>query len=55
MITIIKKGTPLEDIRKAMKKATTKPKSKGIIKFSGKLKINQNPLDIQKKMRDEWE
>jgi|LakMenEpi03Aug12_release.lakeMendotaPanAssembly.Ray.scaffolds.fasta_scaffold864231_1 hypothetical protein len=54
MVTVIKKGTSKTSIRNLVKKTQMK---KGIDakKYSGVLKLKEHPLDIQKKLRDEWE
>jgi hypothetical protein len=54
MVTVIKKGISKTSIRNLVKKTQIK---KGIDakKYSNILKIKEHPLDIQKKMRDEWE
>lgn len=55
MITVIKKGISKREIRKRLKKVFAKKKDDGIVKFAGKLKTDINPLEFQRKMRDEWE
>jgi hypothetical protein len=54
MVTIIKKGSDIKAIRKALSKH--KPR-KGVdaSKYCGVIKLKEDPLAIQKKMRDEWE
>jgi hypothetical protein len=54
MVTIIKKGTPKEEIKKRVNKAVAKNKSKNIKKYAGILKDNIDPLSYQKKIRNEW-
>ena len=53
MVTIIKKGSSAKEIERKMRKAISGRRSKGIMKYAGKLKIDIEPLDYQKKMRDE--
>jgi hypothetical protein len=54
MVTIIKKGTPREEIKKRIANAVYKSRKRDISKFAGKLKLELDPLDYQKQMRDEW-
>jgi len=56
MVTIIKKGDSKAHIRKALEKIQ-EPPNKGFNakKYSGILKLNKDPLEIQRRMRDEWE
>lgn len=56
MTTILKSGEPIEELRKKLDKAISK-KTKGVdtSKYSGILKSDLDPLEYQKKMRDEWE
>ena len=54
MITIIKKGTPREDIKKQITNAVSGSRKRDISKYAGKLKLEVDPLDYQKQMRDEW-
>ena len=55
MVTIIKKGTPKKEIRQRINKVISKKPKRSIMKYAGKLKTDIDPLDYQKKMRDEWE
>ncbi|MEQ8927115.1 MAG: hypothetical protein RLO81_14945 [Fulvivirga sp.] len=54
MVTVIKKGTNKEIINKLLKKAF---KTKGVDthKYCGVIKLKEDSLVIQKRMRDEWE
>ncbi len=54
MVTIIKKGTPKDEIKKRINKVVAKSKKQDISKYAGKLKIDIDPIEYQKKMRDEW-
>jgi hypothetical protein len=54
MVTIIKKGTPRDEIRKRMTDAISKSPKRNIMKFAGKLKSEIDPLVYQKQMRNEW-
>ncbi len=56
MVTIIKRGSD-KAIIKAIMKQDGKPKSRkkaDISKFCGILHLNEDPLILQKKWRDEW-
>ena len=55
MVTVIKKGTPKEEIKKRIEEAISKAPKKDIMKYAGKLKTDIDPLEYQKQMRDEWE
>ncbi|WP_185154396.1 hypothetical protein [Fulvivirga sp. M361] len=54
MVTVIKKGTDKEIIDKLLKEAL---KTKGVDthKYCGVIKLKEDPLVIQKRLRDEWE
>ena len=55
MTIILKKGTSREEIDAQVKAAqSTKPKH-DFKKYVGALKLKEDPLKIQKRMRDEWE
>ena len=54
MVTIIKKGTPREEIKKRITNAVSKSRKRDISKYAGKLKLEVDPLDYQKQMRNEW-
>lgn len=56
MVVIIKKSTSKKRLKALLKKA--KPaKRKGLDakKFSGKLKLKEDPLAVQKRLRAEWD
>ena len=53
MTTIIKAGTKQIDLEDTLKNAVPLKKLNAK-KFSGIIKIEANPLDIQKKLRNEW-
>lgn len=55
MTTILKSGKPLDELTKEFEKATSK-KGKGVDtdKYSGVLTPGIDPLEFQKKIRDEW-
>ena len=53
MVTVIKKGQNKTKINKLLAKAM---KTKGVDthKYCGVIKLKEDPLVIQKRMRDEW-
>ncbi len=54
MVTIIKKGTPTDEIKKRITNAVSKSRKGNILKYAGKLNLKVDPLDYQKQMRNEW-
>jgi len=54
MVTIIKKGTNKKDLEKAFSNLKSKKKFDAY-KYCGTIKLNRDPLEIQERMRDEWE
>ena len=55
MVTVIKKGTPKDEIKKQIDEVVSKAPKKDIRKYAGKLKMDIDPLEYQKQMRNEWE
>ena len=55
MVTVIKKGTSKEEIRKRVNEVVSKSPKKSIKKFAGTLKTAIDPLEYQLKIRNEWE
>ena len=55
MVTIIKKGTPIKEIRKKIDEIIAKTSRQDLLKYAGKLKTEIDPLEYQKQMRDEWQ
>ena len=55
MVTTIKKGTSREKIRLALRKRTVRIKSPDLKKYCGSITLREDPLVLQKGMRDEWE
>lgn len=56
MVVIIKRNTPKAKLKAILKKA--KPaKRKGLDarKYLGTLKLKADPVDIQRRLRDEWD
>jgi hypothetical protein len=56
MVTIIKKSAKKSEIDRILKssKAKRPKKSLNALKYCGILKITENPVQIQKKLRNEW-
>ena len=54
MVTVIKKNTNKKEVQKQIEKALG---TKGVNthKYCGVIKLKEDPLVIQKRMRDEWE
>ena len=55
MVTIIKKGTSKEKILIALKKRPVNIKGPDLKKYCGSISLQEDPMELQKKMRDEWE
>lgn len=55
MVTIIKKGTPKEEIKQRVNEVVSKSPKVDIMKYAGKLQTDIDPLEYQRKLRDEWE
>lgn len=55
MVTIIKKGTPKHEAKKMIDKAVANAGKKDLKKYAGILRTEIDPLEYQKKIRDEWE
>jgi hypothetical protein len=53
MVTTIKKGSTHRRINQALKKLRSK-KGLDAFKFCGVIHLKEDPLSIQKKMRNEW-
>lgn len=53
MVTVIKKGTDKKEIEKVLSNLISTKKFDAY-KYCGSLKLKEEPLVIQKKMRDEW-
>lgn len=53
MVTIIKKGADKKEIEKVLSNLKS-PKKFDAYKYCASVNLREDPLDIQKKMRDEW-
>jgi len=54
MVRVIKKGSTKEEIQKTLAGYTKKKKGFQASNFSGIINLDESPIDIQKKLRDEW-
>lgn len=54
MVTVIKKGTPKEEIKRRINKIISKGQQKGIMKYAGKIDLKIDPLIYQRNLRNEW-
>ena len=54
MVTVINRKTGKEKIKELLTAAGDREKLLLASKYSGKLKLKQSPLAIQKKLRNEW-
>ena len=57
MVLILKKGATQKEMQTIRKKLQKNSPKAGVdlSKYSGILKLKEDPLAIQKKLRDEWE
>ena len=55
MVTVIKKGSSLRDVRQAVKKHGGKRKKNELRRFCGVISMKKNPTSLQKQWRNEWE
>lgn len=55
MVTVIRKGTPMEKMKKLLNDAFAQTPLKNIRKYAGVLNTDIDPLEYQRQMRNEWE
>jgi hypothetical protein len=55
MTIILKKGTSREEIDAQIKVAQSAKPKHNFKKYVGVLKLKEDPMEIQKRMRDEWD
>jgi hypothetical protein len=55
MVTIIKKVTSREKILKALKDRPVKIKGPDLKKYCGSISLPEDPMEMQKNWRNEWE
>ncbi len=53
MVTVLKKSSSEKEVEKELSKAKN-PKTFDARKYAGTIKLAQDPIAIQKKLRDEW-
>ena len=51
----IKNKSSKKHITRIKRAKTTKPEGVDTLKFCGKIKLAEDPLEIQKKLRNEWQ
>ncbi len=54
METIVKKKPSANDLDSIFRKITGNKKGVDVKKYAGKVKAKDNPLTLQKKLRNEW-
>jgi hypothetical protein len=54
MVTIIKKGMSRKEINSLLTVQRKKKKSIDIKKYCGVIVLKEDPIKLQKKLRDEW-
>jgi hypothetical protein len=54
MATVIKKGSSKKEIIECIRRATQPKTDKQLSKLAGTLKSKVDPLEYQKKIRNEW-
>jgi len=55
MVMTIKKGSTLTKIKQVLRHYPGKVKYIDLLKYCGIIKLSQDPLQYQKKVRHEWE
>jgi hypothetical protein len=55
MVTTIKKGTSRDKILQALKKRPVKIKGPDLKIYCGSISLQEDPMELQKKWRNEWE
>lgn len=55
MVTIIKKGISIDKMKQLLNEAFSKTQKKNIRKYAGVLQTEIDPMEFQKKMRNEWD
>lgn len=55
MVTTIKKGTSRDKILESLKKHPAKVKGPDLKKYCGSISLQADPMELQKKWRNEWE
>lgn len=55
MTIILKKGISFDKVDEQIKSAKSSHKKPDMTKYAGTIKLKEDPLVIQKRMRDEWD
>lgn len=57
MTTTLKQGASKQRIQKLFSEVAKSPRTKGVntLKYCGKIKLKEDALVIQKRLRDEWQ
>jgi hypothetical protein len=55
MFILLNKDSDIQKLKKLLAKNTATKKGFDAKKFCGLLKTDEHPLEIQKRLRDEWE
>jgi hypothetical protein len=55
MVLVLKKGATKEEIIRVSQRLKLKPKKRDLSRWCGIIKLKEDVLTIQKRMRDEWE
>ena len=55
MVTIIKRGSTKKEINSQLERHGKKQKGIDLKKYFGSIKLKEDPLNVQKSWRDEWE
>ncbi|WP_200837062.1 hypothetical protein [Dyadobacter sp. 3J3] len=55
MTIILKKGVSFDKVDEQIKAAKSDQKKPDLKKYAGTIKLKEDPLAIQKSMRDEWD
>ena len=53
MVTVIKKGSSLRELKQSVKKHVA-GKKKDLRRFCGVISLKEDPVALQKQWRDEW-
>lgn len=55
MTIILKKGVSFDKVDEQIKTAKSSHKKPNLKKYAGTIELKEDPLVIQKRMRDEWD
>ncbi|MDZ7719987.1 MAG: hypothetical protein U5K72_14315 [Balneolaceae bacterium] len=54
MVTTIKKGASEESVKQKYEKLTKASKKNNLRKYCGVISLKKDPVELQRKWRDEW-